>query len=88
MTREPEWFWQFVEVGEPDECWEWTFRMTESGYGYCHYQGKAFTASRVAYILTYGEPVGKHVHHTCENKKCVNPCHLEAVTNREHGALH
>jgi hypothetical protein len=33
-------------------------------------------------------PKGMSVHHTCENKECLNVAHLEALTKAEHTRLH
>ena len=42
------------------------------------------TAHRVAYVLTHGEPPqGMDIAHTCHNKLCCNPAHLEAQTRSE-----
>lgn len=40
-------------------------------------------AHRVAYELLIGPiPAGMTLDHLCRNRLCVNPVHLEAVTNR------
>lgn len=47
------------------------------------------TAHSVAYTLIYGEiPEGHDVHHECENKGCVNPLHLQAMTRSDHFKYH
>lgn len=77
-------FWSKVNKGEPDECWEWTASLGTKGYGQFGYEGKILGAHRVAYLLTHGEiPNGKQIAHTCHNKLCCNPAHLEAQTNSE-----
>lgn len=74
----------FVEgenyVVTDDGCWEWIGPKDGSGYGRLTYRHIRFPAHRLSYILATGEdPGAKPVHHTCENKPCVNPDHLEAV---------
>ena len=46
-------------------------------------------AHRAAWELTNGPiPEGMEIHHKCENKKCINPKHMELVTPAEHYARH
>lgn len=70
-------------VDEQTGCWVWQ-RHPVGGYGNHTVNGKEQRAHRVAYSLVYGEiPAGLVVDHLCRNKLCVNPKHLEAVTQRE-----
>jgi len=76
-------FWPRVAKG-PD-CWIWTgARRSPGGYGTIRGNGHQLLAHRVAYELAIGPiPEGKQLDHLCRNKGCVNPAHLEPVTNRE-----
>jgi hypothetical protein len=88
-------FHQHVQVGHPAECWEWKGRLDRYGYGVTRsrHGGDAIWigAHRVAYLLEYRLiPSGLVIDHLCRNRKCCNPRHMEAVTNRENihrGAL-
>lgn len=65
-------------------CWEWKGR-THNGYG-CFPEpgGNTKWAHRVSYALFVG-PIsgGMHIDHTCRNRKCVRPDHLQQVTPTE-----
>lgn len=67
-------------------CWEWQ-KSTAKGYGRCNesVNGKRVQlAHRYSYILFKGFiPQNKHLDHLCRNHGCVNPDHLEPVTNYE-----
>jgi hypothetical protein len=63
-------------------CWLWTrpYRI----YPMLHYHGQPVNAHRVAYIETTGPiPDGLHLDHLCRVTSCVNPAHLEPVTQAE-----
>lgn len=68
-----------------DPCWEWTAGRTKAGYGVFHPEhGQTVYAHRYAYeSLRGGIPAGLVVDHLCRNRSCVNPGHLEAITNEE-----
>lgn len=65
-------------------CWNWNRRLKKTGYGRFVVQVIEDYAHRVAYKLIVGEiPKGLSLDHLCQNKKCVNPDHLEPVTPTE-----
>lgn len=73
-------FWERVPVGPG--CWEWAGSVSATGYGKFYVDGPRL-AHRVAYELTRGPiPDGLQIDHLCRNRRCVNPAHLEAVTQR------
>src|SRR5690349_856620 len=77
-------FWP--KVSEPDEngCREWLGYVAPTGYGYFSVNSRPTQAHRVAYELVKGPiPPGLHLDHLCRNRRCVEPEHLEAVTNAE-----
>lgn len=78
-------FWAKVEKTET--CWNWT-AATSYGYGVLGHRvnGKHHTvrAHRLAYESIVGEiPPGLQLDHLCRNRRCVNPAHLEPVTQAE-----
>lgn len=61
-------------------CWLWA--GADNGVGYGKFRGKY--AHRVSYEAAKGPiPDGMHLDHLCRIRCCVNPDHLEPVTNAE-----
>ena len=68
----------------PSGCWEWRAAMFANGYGQFRHKGQNVKAHRIAYELLVGLiPEGLTIDHLCSNKRCVNPDHLEPVTQLE-----
>ena len=69
-------------------CWEWQ-KWKLRGYGRVTVDGVPQWAHRAYYEAAFGPvPEGLDVHHRCENPSCVNPEHLEALTQRAHRRGH
>lgn len=78
-------FWARVRVDmyDSDACWEWTGRKSDGGYGRVKFR-EYFFAHRISYTLIRGAiPDGLTLDHLCRNRACVNPAHLEPITNKE-----
>ena len=69
-------------IPEPNTgCWLWTGCISESGYGS---MGDTGRAHRVSYQVHVGPiPSGKVLDHLCRVRCCINPDHLEPVTQLE-----
>lgn len=80
--RTAERFWSKVDTS--GICWEWTAARSD-GYGqFKSGPGEPAGAHRWAYQYLVGPiPVGVQLDHLCRNRACVNPDHLEPVSQRE-----
>ena len=74
-------FW--AKVDKTGICWEWTATKLHNGYGQFHLNGKTKLAHRISYEIKWGKiPDGLQLDHLCRTRGCVNPDHLEAVTQK------
>jgi len=74
-----------VRVDETSGCWPWTGFIRADGYGHRYWppgrHSPQWLAHRLVYTLLVGPiPAGLVLDHTCRNRACVNPAHLEPVT--------
>lgn len=77
-------FMENVSIPDDNGCWLWTGPCQKKGYGMFRIRGNQFLSHRVSYQQCNGRiPDGYVIDHTCNNKSCVNPAHLEAVTSKE-----
>lgn len=76
-------FWAKVAV-QPDGCWQWLASGNGEGHGRTYRDGIKIYAHRYAYEALVGPvPDGLVIDHLCRNRGCVNPAHLEPVTQAE-----
>jgi hypothetical protein len=71
----------FYSVDTTSGCWNWLGAIDKTGYGHYTVGVKNYTSHKFVYTKYKGE-VAKwlELDHTCNNRKCVNPEHLEPVT--------
>ncbi len=76
--------WEKVDRKTDAECWRWLASLNKAGYGQFNIDNKMKRSHRVTYELLRGPiPEGLVLDHLCRNRWCVNPWHMEAITNVE-----
>ena len=64
-------------------CWEWQGRISNKGYAHFFWDKSTKNAHRFSYKQYVGPLTkGLQIDHLCRNKTCVNPSHLEQVTQQ------
>ena len=85
-----EYFVRKVAIKGPSDCWEWKGSTGGPGYGNwcCSVPGfpRQGSAHRRAYALFHGHPGRLQVNHRCGNRRCCNPSHLYAGTQKQNHA--
>ena len=71
-------FWSKVDIGGPQDCWEWQAYRTQQGYGHFRFDGKSQLAHRLVAGLRRGDE-GQALH-SCDNPPCCNPAHISIGT--------
>ncbi|MFE0088791.1 HNH endonuclease signature motif containing protein [Streptomyces sp. NPDC059016] len=84
-------------IAQADGCIYWTGHLNANGYGRLNINGQMVLAHRAMYMEAVGPiPAGSMIDHVCHNgnaeckpgpackhRRCINPEHLEPVTNNE-----
>lgn len=72
-------------VVNDDGCWNWTGKATTKGYGMVKRERSRSSVMvyRLAYeLLVAPIPQGMVIDHLCRNPRCLNPAHLEPVSQK------
>lgn len=77
-------FWSKVDRRFSGACWVWEGVRDRDGYGAVKINQRTRRAHTVAWTWTHGDPApGLVPDHLCRVRSCVNPDHIEWVTNEE-----
>lgn len=71
------------DQGYSSPCWIWKGHLDKNGYGRISYRK---CSSKLAHIAMYEQsiglvPEGRELDHLCRVRSCINPNHLEPVSN-------
>lgn len=75
----------WAKIAKVDGCWIWQGALgTGTGYAVLSVGNRNTYVHRLIYeLLVEPIPAGFQVDHLCRNRRCVNPSHLEPVTQQE-----
>lgn len=96
MKLPPDYVLQWVEndvfkfCKEEEGCLIWQRSVGGNGYPGFGMRGKSYVLHRLVHLVFNmdGQPFEGQVHHTCRNKKCLQPDHLTNLTDSEHKQQH
>lgn len=72
------------KINKTEYCWIWTASKTDQNYGVIWLNGKYVRSHRVSYMIYKGDlDPSLVIDHLCKNTLCVNPQHLDQVTQAE-----
>lgn len=72
----------YSHTWQSGDCWIWTRSTGSGGYGNFRHNGRTVLAHRFSYTYMISDiPEDLVLDHQCRNIRCVNPYHLEPVTN-------
>ncbi len=72
------------QVSFSGDCWNYTGGKDRDGYGRTCINGRRGRAHRMVDEALVGPiPEGVVIDHLCRNRSCLNPDHMEPVTNSE-----
>jgi hypothetical protein len=68
-------------------CWSWQGERDKYGYGRAWYKGFRYQAHRLIYWMLVDnhfkiDNLKQELDHTCRNRSCVNPEHMEIVNKK------
>ena len=71
-------------IEKTDSCWNWKGGLNTKGYGE-YWDGQRMVRAHRFVFEKFKEKIPKDLQldHLCRNPSCVNPEHLEIVTNKE-----
>lgn len=75
-------FWSLVEMGDPEDCWEWRGKPIDRGNQSAYYikrfwsSARSYSAQRVATWFTWGDIGQLPIVSSCGNNRCCNPLHI------------
>lgn len=73
-----------VDTGYTTLCWIWRgSKLKNRGYALISIYNRCYYGHRISYMEFVGSiPYGAVIDHLCRQPSCINPEHLEAVTQK------
>jgi hypothetical protein len=68
------------------DCMVWQRKVDQRGYGEVSVAGKSYRTHRLMGEALFGPLHGEPIHHTCANRTCIAPVHMQRVSQRENVA--